>query len=414
MARFSPHGISIGGPWIPDVEDDLTTHDEDDKLQNMTNTQTTNLIIQGELLLKEGKNVMLIGPHGAGKTESVMQLVNAQGLKAKYYSCSTLDPYTDLVGVPVPKKDDDGRDYLKMVRPREVDEAEFIFFDEFNRADPKTLNAIFEIIQFGSINGEKLPNLKACWAAMNPVDEDYQVEEIDPALLDRFDVYIEILPKPSVTYMEQFLPKPVAHALHLWWNEHDRTIKSANAKKDNAKLSYVSPRRLLKIGQMWEISGHNTAMVKKALPYGGSFETNKLVTYLRKASDGTDLETGGIGEAANPDFTYTREAIHRDRAKISKWLEANPSSLETHRAILETLSTGVGGTPLIERFGSVLNAISPSLLEAFCNQFHASKQTHLRTGFANAYNLNRAEVKKWQNLYKVLKVGDKGVLPPNF
>jgi hypothetical protein len=418
VAKPTLYHPQVRTPWIPPinstyriVEEDLTTTEKDDNIQDMTNTATNNLLPQGELLLQQGMNVMLIGPHGTGKTQSVMDLCTELGLKMKYYSCSTLDPYTDLVGVPVPKKDEDGKDYLQMVRPREVDEAEFIFFDEFNRADAKTLNAIFEIIQFKSINGEKLPNLKACWAAMNPPDEDYQVEEIDPALLDRFDIFIEVMPKPSVAYMSQFVPEQVAKALHVWWNEHERSRNTSNTKKKRDRIDYISPRRLLKIGLIWEATGQNSGSVKRALPPGGTFESGKLIELLRSASSGGKIASGGIGNAAHPDFEYNAKGIHESRTEIIKWLTDNPTALETHRAVLEGLRRGVGGVALTQEYGSVLNAISPSLLEAFIAEHPAAKQSHMRTGFASAYKLNRNEVKKWDNLYKILKVKDQGILP---
>ena len=112
----------------------------------------TQLIPNARNLLDNGFSVMLIGRHGTGKTTSVNQLASDAKLKVKYYSCSTLDPYTDLVGVPEPVDDGVGGRRLNMVRPRDIDEADFVFFDEFNRADRQTLNAIFEIIQFHSIN----------------------------------------------------------------------------------------------------------------------------------------------------------------------------------------------------------------------------------------------------------------------
>src|SRR3954447_4363445 len=125
-----------------------------------------------------GMNLLLVGLHGVGKTEAILTFCRENGVVLKYYSCSTLDPYTDLVGVPTPRKycmndrlwlgtnqdtcpicnhrleeeDSPVVESLKMVRPREVDDAELIFFDELNRAPDAVQNAVLEIIQFRSIN----------------------------------------------------------------------------------------------------------------------------------------------------------------------------------------------------------------------------------------------------------------------
>ena len=204
----------------------------------------SSLIPNGKKLLENNFNVILLGLHGTGKTTAIFDLAKEMDIKVAYFSCSTLDPYTDLVGVPVPieRKEGGGRE-LEMVRPRSIDEAELIFFDEFNRADRQTLNAIFEIIQFKSINGERLPKLKACWAAMNPPNEEYQVVEVDPALLDRFDVFLNVSPHVSVDYMKDFIKIETARILKAWWDQH-----GGYSKGKDGKISYISPRRLLKMG----------------------------------------------------------------------------------------------------------------------------------------------------------------------
>ena len=245
-----------------------------------------------------GMNVLLIGLHGVGKTEEILRLAREKNIVLKYYSCSTLDPFTDLVGVPTPRKfctrdriwlgtdkaacpicngileDEDSPvvESLKMVRPREVDEAELIFFDEFNRGDEKTQNAIFEIIQFRTINGEPLPHVKACWAAMNPPDGDYKVSDLDPALIDRFDVFIDIQAKPNVAYMAQHLPKPIAQALYSWWGEHNQARRGME--------NFISPRRLMKIGMVYQATGD----FRPALPKWIQADRQKLAALLELAA----------------------------------------------------------------------------------------------------------------------------------
>src|SRR3990167_6921031 len=92
-------------------------------------------------------NVLLVGVHGIGKSMIVKDLAEKLKLKFKYFSASTMDFFTDLGGLPAPNKD---RGCLEFYRPKDVEEAEFIFFDEINRAHPRVLNAVLEIIQFKS------------------------------------------------------------------------------------------------------------------------------------------------------------------------------------------------------------------------------------------------------------------------
>jgi hypothetical protein len=215
-------------------------------------SRTASLI---QLCMKKSLNVLLSGYHGVGKTQMVVAETQRQGLAVKYFSASTLDPWADLVGIPVPV-DVDGRKVLKYIRPVEVDDAEIVFFDELNRSHPKTQNAVLELIQFKSINGVKLPRLRMVWAAINPPDDVYQVTELDPALKDRFGVHLSVPAKPSVEYyrIDARLPAHVARALVTWW---ERDLN------DELKRT-ISPRRLEYIGQNY-VAGVG---IERGIPHG--------------------------------------------------------------------------------------------------------------------------------------------------
>lgn len=111
------------------------------------------------------KNVMLIGRHGVGKTAMIKSCFERHGLKHNetylYFSASTLDPWVDLIGCPKEVKDEDGRVYLDIVRPKNLYQGKIvaIFFDEFNRSPKKVRNAVMELLQFKSINGFKFPEI---------------------------------------------------------------------------------------------------------------------------------------------------------------------------------------------------------------------------------------------------------------
>ena len=418
------------GSWVvkggaEDLYADLTPTKKGGRISNMANTKK-DLIPDSDGLFDAGFNVLLIGLHGTGKTESIKQLAERRGLKMKYFSCSTLDPFTDLVGVPVPtdlldaEGNPTGEQYLKMVRPRDIDEADLIFFDELNRADAKTLNAIFEIIQFRSINGDPLPNLKACWGAINPPDEDYDVERLDAALLDRFDVYINIEPKPSISYMSQYIAPQYARALYNWWNEH-KIAKRRDGKDE--KTDYISPRRLLKIGLVWQ-QFQNLKLLKASLPQGGDFDHMKLVKELRAASESirevvdipeddedaieSDASESALGSAPHKGITYQNDWMRLHTDKVVKILEDHPGHYETHNAVAKTLSNGVGGVLLVQNYSKILNALTPSVLEGLVNGFVAAKQSHMRTGMKSIQKDNPNETAKLTNLYKAL--GGKSLL----
>ena len=64
-------------------------------------------------------NVLFEGRHGVGKTAMVKETFTRKGLKWRYYSAATMDPWCDFVGVPRPVKDASGQDVLDFVLPRD-------------------------------------------------------------------------------------------------------------------------------------------------------------------------------------------------------------------------------------------------------------------------------------------------------
>src|ERR1700692_346265 len=186
--------------------------------------------------LDNNMNVLIEGPHGVGKTEILKELFNKNNLKWKYFSSPTIDVWTDFVGVPratIP--DENGTLHLEMILPKDFahDEVEALFFDEFNRAQDKTTNAVMELLQFKSINGKKFNNLKVVWAAINPYTEDevYQVQPLDPAVRDRFHAHLQIRQDwIDSSYFKKKYGK-VSEIFVKWW-------------KENEVYRLVSPRRL--------------------------------------------------------------------------------------------------------------------------------------------------------------------------
>lgn len=357
---------------------------------------SSSMIPKAEQYLDHGMNLLAVGLHGVGKTEAIVSLCREKGVVLKYYSCSTLDPYTDLVGVPTPRKycttdrvwigndsnscpichhvlEAEGSpvvEALKMVRPHDVDDAELIFFDEFNRADEKTQNAIFEIIQFGSINGEPLKNLKACWAAMNPPDGDYKVSDLDPALIDRFDVFVDIQPKPSVAYMAQKLPKPIAQALFSWWGEHNQQRRGME--------NFISPRRLMKIGEVYVATGD----FRPAVPKWVQADMQKLAALLERAEadmkkQASTAPTGKLGDGPNPRFTYDADWLCDKRTTVARYLRDTQGDFDTHKAVLDVIESKQGKT-LARDYAEILNDLKPSMLEGFVSKLNPGKYESLK------------------------------------
>jgi hypothetical protein len=188
-------------------------------------------------------NVLFHGKHGVGKTSMIFDAFKRKGwVLGKdylYFSAATIDPWVDLIGVPSKTVNDEGEEVLKLIRPVNINNKTIkaFFVDEFNRSHKKVRNAMMELIQFKSINGLTFSNLEIVWAAINPSEDNdlkFDVEKLDPAQEDRFQIHLHIPYKPSVEYFtKKFNDSDMAVAICKWWNDQPDTVKNQ-----------ISPRRL--------------------------------------------------------------------------------------------------------------------------------------------------------------------------
>lgn len=177
-----------------------------------------------------GMNAMLIGKHGVGKTSAIQEACKREGWNMWYASAPLLDPDIDLGGIPVPDKET-GK--LKFYTQPQLFEAEVIFLDELNRASPRTLNMIFELVQFKSIHGKKLPKLKAVHTGINPPGQgQYDVQTLDDALLDRFHAFIEMTAEFPEAVILPILGATKTGIMRQWYENHLSNV-------------FVSPRRMV-------------------------------------------------------------------------------------------------------------------------------------------------------------------------
>lgn len=301
--------------------------------------------------INAGLRVSIMGLHGIGKTAIISEASKELGLKMKYYSSSTIDPYTELTGIPIPNHESR---QVEFWRPHSIDEAEVIFFDEANRADPKTINALFEITQFGTINGEPLPNLKTVLIAMNPVGDDYETDELDPAFMDRFDVFLDMDPAIDARYFTKLFGERVGLAAVDFWEEHERGRLSALRSQRNT-ISYLSPRRMEKIVNAFT-KIPTRQMITNAIPpefnAGRDFVSTLYATLRDAMKEPSSDEVAS--EAANDAKKILRSSI-RDQVRpetgvlVTKLLEAGSLEAQEEQALLDSLAIALNSSAGVKR-----------------------------------------------------------------
>jgi len=133
--------------------------------------------------------VLLRGRHGIGKSQVVYQLAAQLGLPVIERRASQMTE-GDLVGLP---SIDGNRttfnppDWFKEA----CEEPSVLFLDEVDRATLEVRQGIFELTDSRKLNGHYLHEDTIVFAAINGGEhgEQYQVNEMDPAELDRWSVW---------------------------------------------------------------------------------------------------------------------------------------------------------------------------------------------------------------------------------
>ena len=265
-------------------------------------------------------NVLFSGRHGVGKSSIIKQVMDREGLNWKYFSAATMDPWVDFIGIPREKKEGD-TSYLELIRPRGFadDDVEALVIDEFNRSHKKVRNAVMELIQFKSINGHRFENLRVVWAVINPARDDgfrYDVQPLDPAQRDRFQVHVEIPYQVNREYFAEKFGAQTAAAAVEWWEALPQRTKHG-----------VSPRRLDYALELHQMGGSlRDALPRQANPRSlldridiGSVEVRLQSLYQR----GGDDEIRAFFEVENQ-YRSAIDLVVEDRDYLARFLPCLP------------------------------------------------------------------------------------------
>ena len=336
--------------------------------------------------MRNNFNVLIVGVAGTGKTAMLREAAKQLGLKMVYVEASKIDPFTDLIGIPVPQNDTKTIEYY---RPSWLDEAEVLFIDEINRAgDPRILNALFEIVQFRTINGVPLPKLKCVVAAMNPESEEYTVEALDHAFLDRFDMFLTAEPAIDYAYFSSRFNSAAATVVAQWWkNYHEGYLESK--KKGNAPQGYISPRRMEKVAAAFQCVPELSTIKNAMPPTVITADYNLLYAGLKAAF--STASKGEVDSSANKYgklFTLSDEKL-RSQANADLLMAAlmdKDFDADSKNRLLSQLTIALrenmGITRMMTIYGSAINMMSPMQKKQLLMTWPAAKKRE----FADAYS----------------------------
>ena len=134
------------------------------------------------------QNIMLTGKHGIGKSQILTKYFEDKGLKIVVLFLGQMSDPGDLIGLPYMDEKTGKTDFMLPYWFPTNDEPIVLFLDELNRARPELLQTIMDLALNRKLAGKSLPEGSRLISAVND-GEEYQLTDLDPALVSRFNIY---------------------------------------------------------------------------------------------------------------------------------------------------------------------------------------------------------------------------------
>lgn len=142
---------------------------------------------------------IVLGTPGIGKSQIHKQIKKELGFQHLLDVRLSQHDNTDIKGVPKTVINSHGKEVLQWIKPdflplvgsKWEGTSGILFLDEINRADPQTLQSIFELVYDFTVGGEPLlPTWKLACAGNLGFEDGTDVFEMDTALKGRFAMFV--------------------------------------------------------------------------------------------------------------------------------------------------------------------------------------------------------------------------------
>lgn len=194
-------------------------------------------------------NPLFVSPPGLGKSEIVHQWAKQENYRVIDIRAAYLEA-PDMIGFPSVKILENGK--AKTVHnppdfwPDETDTTPtVVFFDEVNRGNTSVMNTLMQILTDGKVHTHKLPKGVIYVACINPETAENDVNSMDAALRDRFEIFdINYDKKTFVQFMKDNdwdVPVRLFVESGAWEYKTPEEISNVDGAK------YLSPRSFSKL-----------------------------------------------------------------------------------------------------------------------------------------------------------------------
>jgi len=134
------------------------------------------------------QNIMLTGRHGIGKSQILTEYFEDKGQRVVTLFLGQMSDPGDLIGLPRMDEGTKKTDFMLPYWWPNDNKPIVLFLDELNRARPEVLQTIMDLALNRKLAGKSLPPGSRLISAVND-GEEYQLTDLDPALVSRFNIY---------------------------------------------------------------------------------------------------------------------------------------------------------------------------------------------------------------------------------
>jgi len=166
----------------------LSTQGRITKKYYMTISINTKELINILEMTPREQNLMLVGKHGIGKSEIITNYFTQKGQRVVTLFLGQMSDPGDLIGLPSKDSVNGKTNFLPPYWFPTDSQPIVLFLDELNRVRPEVLQTIMDLTLNRRLAGRALPHGSRVISAIND-GEEYQLTDLDPALLSRFNVY---------------------------------------------------------------------------------------------------------------------------------------------------------------------------------------------------------------------------------
>lgn len=297
-----------------------------------------------ELCYIANRPILLIGHHGVGKSAILEQAASDLGIGYICRDLSLMEP-PDLVGLPQMAEG-----VTRYLHPAFLPTSGkgILAFEELNRCPTYMRSPCLQLLTARMLNDYQLPPGWLPVASINPSDDKYDVQELDPALLSRF-VKTQVIPDKKEWLA--WANRQNIHTAVIAYVERDAKIFQDTSPRDWTAVSFLLKAR--------DIIGSSNLTLQTAI--AGQVGRERALAFDAFLKGGPVI----------PTILELLANFSNHKKKVQEWLSAGRTdifedytySIKTYLQNEDNYRTFRKVDPMWKAFGDYLRMIPPDLKE---------------------------------------------------